>query len=80
LRKIAGLEPLPSAANFFAVRTAIPPKQLFEELHARGILIRDISKAPMLSEYVRMSVGTPEENDQLIAALQEIVKGYESSS
>lgn len=63
---------MPSAANFFAVRTAIPPKELFEAVHARGILIRNISSAPMLENYVRISVGTPEENDQLIAALKEI--------
>ena len=54
------------------MKTAIPPKELFEALHARGILIRDISKAPMLSEYVRISVGTPEENSRLIAALKEL--------
>jgi histidinol-phosphate aminotransferase len=74
LQKIKGLEPVPSAANFFCVRTAIPPKELFEALHARGILIRDISKAPMLSEYVRISVGRPEENDKLLFALREIMK------
>jgi histidinol-phosphate aminotransferase len=72
LQKIEGLSPVPSAANFFCVKTAIPPKELFEALHARGILIRDISKAPMLSEYVRISVGTPEENDRLLASLKEI--------
>ncbi|HEX2488046.1 MAG TPA: histidinol-phosphate transaminase [Blastocatellia bacterium] len=72
LRMIKGLEPVPSAANFFCVKTPILPKELFETLHARGILIRDISKAPMLSEYVRISVGAPEENDRLIAALKEI--------
>jgi histidinol-phosphate aminotransferase len=72
LQKINGLAPVPSAANFFCVRTAIPPKQLFEELYARGILIRDISKAPMLSEYVRITSGTPQENDKLIEALKEI--------
>jgi histidinol-phosphate aminotransferase len=72
LRKIKGLAPVPSAANFFCVKTAMPPKELFESLHARGILIRDISKAPMLSEHVRISVGTPEENDRLIAALKEL--------
>ena len=38
----------------------------------RGILIRDVSKAPMLGEYVRISVGAPEENDKLIDALKEI--------
>ncbi len=72
LQKIEGLSPVPSAANFFCVKTAISPKELFEALHARGILIRDISRAPMLSEYVRISVGTPEENDRLVASLKEI--------
>ncbi len=72
LQKIDGLSPAPSAANFFCVRTAMPPKQLFEELHARGILIRDVSKATMLSQYVRISVGRPEENDRLVKALREI--------
>lgn len=72
LQQIEGLAPTPSAANFFAVRTSIPPPQLFAELHARGILIRDVSKAPMLTDYVRISVGTPEENDRLLAALHEI--------
>ncbi|MDX2039843.1 MAG: histidinol-phosphate transaminase [Acidobacteriota bacterium] len=73
LQKFDGqLIPMPSAANFFAVKTSIPPKELFEALHARGILIRNISSAPMLENYVRISVGTPEENDKLIAALKEI--------
>jgi histidinol-phosphate aminotransferase len=74
LQQIDGLSPVPSAANFFCVKTAIPPKELFEALLARGILIRDISKAPLLGEYVRISVGTPEENDKLIASLKEIFK------
>jgi histidinol-phosphate aminotransferase len=71
LDKINGLTPVPSAANFFAVRTVIVPKELFMRLHARGILIRDVSSAPMLSDYVRISVGTPQENDALLAALRD---------
>lgn len=74
LQKFDGqLIPAPSAANFFCVKTAIPPKELFEALHARGILIRNVSSAPMLESYVRISVGTPEENDRLLEALQELL-------
>jgi histidinol-phosphate aminotransferase len=72
LQQIQWLEPAPSAANFFAVKTAIAPKELFTQLHTRGILIRDVSSAPMLNDYVRISVGTPEENDALLVALREI--------
>jgi histidinol-phosphate aminotransferase len=72
LGRIDGLEPVASAANFFAVKTAIAPKELFTQLHARGILIRDVSSAPLLKDYVRISVGTPAENDALLTALSEI--------
>ena len=72
LQSINGLKPVPSAANFFVVKTVFPPSELFAALVERGLLIRDVSKAPMLSDYVRISVGTPEENDRLLAALREI--------
>jgi histidinol-phosphate aminotransferase len=80
LQSIQGLTPVPSSANFMLVRTALPPKQLFEALHARDILVRDVSKYPMLADYVRISVGSPEENDRLIAALREIFHPDEASS
>lgn len=72
LRNINGIAPVPSAANFFIVRTALPPKDLFEALHARGILIRDVSRYPMLAEFVRFSVGTQGENERLLFELREI--------
>jgi histidinol-phosphate aminotransferase len=73
LGKIDGLTPVGSAANFFAVKTAVAPKELFMQLHARGILIRDVSSATLLNDYVRISVGTPEENDALLESLREIL-------
>jgi histidinol dehydrogenase len=72
LSQFRGIEPKPSAANFIVARTAISPRKLFDELHARDILVRDVSKYPMLSDYFRLSVGTPAENDRLIEALEEL--------
>src|SRR5262249_7864194 len=46
--EIAGLDPVPSEANFFLVKTELKPQSLFEELLARGILVRDVSYYPML--------------------------------
>jgi histidinol-phosphate aminotransferase len=69
---IAGLTPVPSRANFMVVASSIDPKQVFAELFKRDILIRDVSGYPMLSDYFRLSVGTPEENDLLLSALREI--------
>jgi len=72
--KIDGLTPLRSQANFMVVRSALNPKRVFADLLKRDILIRDVSGYPMLSEYFRVSVGTPEENDLLIAALREVFR------
>jgi histidinol-phosphate aminotransferase len=70
---IGGLSPVLSKANFMIVKTEIKPRTLFDELLARDILIRDVSGYLMLADYVRVSVGTPEENNALVTALREIL-------
>ena len=72
LDRIAGLTPVRSSANFMVVKSSINPRQVFAELLKRNILIRDVSSYPMLKDYFRLSVGTPEENDLLLGALKEI--------
>jgi histidinol-phosphate aminotransferase len=67
-----GLSPIDSRANFMVVRSRIEPKQVFNELLRRDILVRDVSAYPMLNEYFRASVGTPDENNKLLTALREI--------
>jgi histidinol-phosphate aminotransferase len=74
LAGIPGLVPVQSQANFMVVRSNQDPGRVFAELLKRGILIRDVSAYPMLSDYFRVSVGTPEENDLLLEALREILK------
>ena len=72
---IAGLAPVESHANFMVVRSSIEPRVVFSELLARDILVRDVSGYPMLSDYFRVSVGTPEENDSSSPRSQEIFGG-----
>ncbi len=67
-----GLNPVPSLANFLIVKSATDPKRIFTELLKHDILIRDVTGYPMLGEYFRFSVGTPEENDRLLKAMYEI--------
>jgi histidinol dehydrogenase len=78
LKGIEGLEPLRSRANFMVVRSTSEPRMVFNELLRRDILIRDVSGYPMLKDYFRVSVGTPAENDQLLAALKEIFAEHEA--
>jgi len=72
LSKIEGLTPVRSTGNFMVVKSATDPKRIFSELLARDILIRDVSGYPMLGEYFRFSVGTPEQNDYVLKAIREI--------
>jgi histidinol-phosphate aminotransferase len=73
LSGISGLEPVSSLANFLVVHSSIEPRRVFDALLDRGILIRDVSAYPMLKDYFRIGVGTPEENDRLLGALRAIV-------
>lgn len=70
LSLIGGLIPVDSKANFMVVRSGRDPKRIFSDLLAQDILIRDVSSYPMLSDYFRVSVGTPDENDRLLKALR----------
>lgn len=61
----------PSAANFLLFRTTMEGSALFDALLARGVLIRDFSSKPRLRGCLRVTVGTPEENDRFLTALKE---------
>jgi histidinol-phosphate aminotransferase len=69
LDRIAGIERFPSAANFVLVRVPDAPRA-FEGLKARGILVRNFHGShPLLERCLRLTVGTPDENEKLLAAL-----------
>lgn len=70
---IPGLKPVKSLANFMLVHSEIDPRQVFNELIRRDILVRDVSSYPMLRSYFRISIGTPRENDLLLSALRAIL-------
>lgn len=73
LREIEGVRLIPTRANFMVAEFATEPARVFRELAERDILVRDVSKQPMLSRHLRISVGTPEENDLLLAALGDVL-------
>jgi histidinol-phosphate aminotransferase len=73
LQSIPRIMPFPSHANFIAIRTYRYSKEVFDELCARGILVRDVSAYPRMKNCLRVSIGSPPENDRFLAALKEIV-------
>jgi histidinol-phosphate aminotransferase len=67
MQRIDGVTPFPSRSNFIAFKTRREAKDVFNDVHARGILIRDIRAA--VPNALRVSVGTPEQNDAFLEAL-----------
>jgi len=60
----------PSEANFILVKIN-EARQIFEYLNTKGIIVRDRSKVILCDDCLRITVGTPEENQQLLKALNE---------
>jgi len=58
----------PSAGNFLLVRFA-DARATFARLLEAGILVRDFSNQPGLANCLRITIGRPQDNDALLAAL-----------
>jgi histidinol-phosphate aminotransferase len=75
LRAIAGLQPFPSQANFILLRVLNGQAQALQAaLAQQGVLLRYYSK-PGLRDCVRISIGTPAQNDRALAVLRATLAG-----
>jgi histidinol-phosphate aminotransferase len=63
------LDIYPSDANFILVKTT-DPKGIYNFLVQKGIIVRDRSKIDLCEGSLRITVGTPNENDKLIETLK----------
>jgi histidinol-phosphate aminotransferase len=73
LSETAGVRAYPSEANFLLFRVA-NATEIFDGLKRRGVLIKNLNGGhPMLTDCLRVTVGTPEENAKFMAALKEII-------
>lgn len=70
LSRLAGVQRVwPSQANFLLVEFQ-HPAAVWQRAHAAGLLLRDMRRAPGLAQALRISIGSPEQNDRLLASLQ----------
>ena len=66
-----GLTFLPSAANFILVRVGTG-QQVFDAMQRLGVIVRPMG-GYRLPEWIRISIGTPQENEHCLAALQQVL-------
>jgi len=71
LARMPGVQPFPSEANMILARVPDAAKA-FDGLKARQVLVKNVSKMhPLLANCLRLTVGTPQENTLMLAALKE---------
>ena len=70
LAAMPGVKPFPSQANMVLVRVPDADKA-FAGMKAAGVLVKNVSKMhPLLAQCLRLTVGTPAENVQMLEALR----------
>ena len=68
-----GMKYLPSNTNFVCVDTGRDSKWMFEQLAARGVIVRDLAGYGMTTS-LRVSIGKPEEMKAFVSAMKEIIE------
>lgn len=66
-----GLEVAPSQANFVLANFRRPGREVYDALLRKGVIVRPMP-AP-IDTWLRITVGFPEENDRMLAAVRELV-------
>jgi histidinol-phosphate aminotransferase len=78
LQAMPGVTPFPSDANMMLARFDGGPDtatRIFESLKTQKVLVKNVSKMhPLLTNCLRLTIGTPQENQQLLVALAVALK------
>ena len=65
-----GFECVPTQANFFLMKVG-KGKEVYDALLREGVIVRPMGSYG-LDEYIRVTVGLPEENKRFVGALKKI--------
>jgi histidinol-phosphate aminotransferase len=70
-----GLFAYPTSANFIAVRVPVAAELAYEDLMRQGVVVRS-GDGVGLPNFLRVTIGTQEENEALIAALDDLTPAW----
>jgi histidinol-phosphate aminotransferase len=71
--KQLGIWTAPSATNFVLARFGVPAGEVYQQLLRAGVIVRPIGE-PRLPDALRISMGTPAQNDRLLAVLPGVLQ------
>ena len=69
-----GIEVWPTDTNFMLCRTAATGAEIYQALLREGVIVRPLPGTG-LDHHVRITIGTPEENERLVKAMRKLVEG-----
>ena len=67
-----GLSYIPSVGNFICVNVGENAMKVYDDLLYEGVIVRPVANYEM-PEYLRITIGTKEENDRFINALKKVL-------
>jgi histidinol-phosphate aminotransferase len=73
MKTIPGIRPRPTDANFIFFDCDFDADQVYIKLMERGILIKNFNAPGTVRNFMRVTVGTREENSRFIEVLQDII-------
>jgi histidinol-phosphate aminotransferase len=73
LKSVPGIRPWPTDANFIFFDCDFDADRVYSQLMERGILIRNFNAPGTMKNFMRVTVGTREENSRFVEALQDII-------
>lgn len=68
-----GLDAINTATNFILVKCSNYCSMFIESLREKNILVKGFPNDRLLKDYIRISIGTHQENEELIKALRQII-------
>jgi histidinol-phosphate aminotransferase len=74
MQTLPGIHPRPTDANFIFFSCDFDADRVYSELMQRGILIKSFNRPGITRGYMRVTVGTHEENIEFVEALRDIIQ------
>lgn len=79
LANLPGIEIFPTEANYVLFRVAQASSVWRDLLHDHSVLVRDVSRTPGLEDCLRVTVGSDEEIEKFLSAMDEIMASKRAS-
>jgi histidinol-phosphate aminotransferase len=69
---LMGIEYVETQTNFFLIKTPLGAQETYQRMLREGVIVRSMESFG-LKDYIRLNVGSPEENERFVKSLKKII-------